>query len=119
MLAITTEPGGKPVAAAVYGVSGIARSNNNLAGGYIIVREDYRKQGIGKNLYWMLEKELKLRGFEGFLTDVFPHCAESVVAMVRRGYYMTGSLPKVAYVKGHGICHSLVLYKDFRQKYNL
>ncbi len=118
MFVLTTEPGGKPIAAAVYGSSGICRQNNPLAGGYIIVRKDYRKQGIGDSLFTLLEQELEKRGFEGFLTDVFPHCVESLLAMLRRGYHVTGSLPRVAYVKGQGLSHSLVLYKDFRTHQN-
>ncbi len=119
MLVVTTEPGGKPVAAAVYGSSGICRKNSPLAGGYIIVKEDYRGQGIGNSLFNLLEKELALQGFEGFITDVFPHCVESVVAMIRRGYHVTGSIPAVAYVKGQGLCHSLLMYRDFRSDYHL
>ena len=117
-IVITERPGGEPVAAAIIGQSGICRMMSPLAGGYILVRKEYRRKDIGNALLTFIMEEAQRQGFKGFLADVFPHCHGYINILLQNGFFVTGSMPKVAFVKGQGLTHSLIVFKDFGRLQN-
>ena len=117
-IVVTENPDGEPIAAAVFGQSAICRSASPMGGGYVLVKKEYRLMGIGNALLHFVLEEMERQGFKGFLTDVFPHCGGFLHILLANGFFITGSLPKVAYVKGHGLTHSLLVYKDFTSLQN-
>ena len=112
-IVITERPGGEPVAAAIIGQSGICRMMSPMAGGYILVKKEYRRKGIGNALLSFVTEEAERQGFKGFLADVFPHCNGYINVLLQNGFFVTGSMPKAAFVKGQGLTHSLIVFKDF------
>ena len=112
-IVITEEPGGDPVAAAIFGQSAICRMMSPLAGGYMLVKKEFRRRGIARALLSFVQEETEKQGFKGFITDVFPHCGPFINILLHSGFYVTGSMPKAAYVKGQGLTHSLILFNDY------
>ena len=112
-IVITERSGGEPIAAAIFGQSAICRTVSPMGGGYVLVKKEYRRQGIGNALLNFVLEELERQNYKGFLTDVFPHCGGFLHILLSNGFFVTGSIPKVAYVKGQGLTHSLIVYKDF------
>ena len=112
-LVVTKEPNGEVLAAAVFGSSAIPRRGSPLGGGYVIVKAEHRNQGIGSSLLDFVCHEMERQGFKGFITDVFPHCGHFLDMALKHGFCVTGSMPKVGYVRGQGLTHSLIVYKNF------
>ena len=117
-IVITERPGGEPIAAAIIGQSAICRMMSPLAGGYIIVKKEYRRKEVGNVVLTFILEEAERQGFQGFLSDVFPHCGGYINFLLQNGFLVTGSMPKVAFVKGQGLTHSLILFKDFGRLQN-
>ncbi len=117
-IVVTQEPHGEPIAAAVIGQSAICRTVSPVAGGYIIVKKEFRNKQVGFALLDFIMEELERQGYTSFLTDVFPHCGTFLHIIMKKGFSVTGSMPKVGFVKGQGLTHSLLVYKDFRSSGN-
>ena len=77
----------------------------------MLVLSSHRNQGIGKNLLYAVDDEVKRRGLKLVTLDTVLNTAERLYE--RAGYIRAGTIPNFALWPDGGYCDSVYFYKWF------
>ena len=87
-------------------------------GGHIVVKEGYRRRGIGTELLRIIERYTDELGKDDLLHDVFVTNKHAIQWLQKEGYVVTGTITNAGVIAKKGLTDTVIMYKSLNKNFN-